>query len=152
MTAPTMERKTGWIADASTLGARLALIRQKMGWGSVAEAARACGLPVESWRTWERDGVEPRRLTTIAKQISTRTGCDYLWLLLGPDQGGGGGESLNRRYRPLAERVIAGPDTPKPRSSGRAVNRSTRPEPAVRAKRRRPRVIGPSTRAELAQV
>src|SRR5690606_844261 len=150
MTAPTMERKTGWIADASTLGARLALIRQKMGWGSVAEAARACGLPVESWRTWERDGVEPRRLTTIAKQISTRTGCDYLWLLLGPDRGGGGG--VNEHYRPLAERVIARAGEDRARPNSRVLNASTRPGSFGQPRRRRPRQLGPSSRSELTRV
>ena len=52
-----------------------------MAWGSVAEAAKACGLPTESWRTWERDGVEPRRIVTIALAIAGRTGCDVNWLL-----------------------------------------------------------------------
>ena len=52
-TAPTEQ---GWVADDSEFGARLALIRQRMAWGNVKEAALACGLPVESWRNWERDG------------------------------------------------------------------------------------------------
>jgi hypothetical protein len=73
-----------WIPDDSTFGARLALIRQRMGWGNVKEAATACGLPTESWRTWERDGVEPRGLTRIARQIADRSGCSYPWLLDGP--------------------------------------------------------------------
>jgi len=58
-----------------------------MGWGNVKEAATACGLPTENWRRWERDGIEPRRLVTIAMTIATRTGCDYLWLVHGPDRG-----------------------------------------------------------------
>ncbi|TCB97548.1 hypothetical protein E0H26_11550 [Micromonospora zingiberis] len=73
----------GWIADDSTFGARLALIRQRMKWGNVKEAAEACGLPTESWRTWERDGVTPRKIVEIAATISERTGCDYGWLLAG---------------------------------------------------------------------
>lgn len=77
-----------WTADDSTFGARLALVRQRMGWGNVKAAAEACGLPVESWRNWERDGVEPRRLTTIAMAIATKAGCDYLWLVHGPARGG----------------------------------------------------------------
>ncbi len=76
-----------WIPAPDTFGARLALVRQRMGWGNVKAAAQACGLPVETWRTWERDGVEPRRLTTIAMTIATRTGCDYLWLVHGPRRG-----------------------------------------------------------------
>lgn len=74
----------GWTADDGTFGARLALIRQRMSWGNVKEAATACGLPVESWRTWERDNVTPRRIVEIALIISERTGCDYGWLLTGP--------------------------------------------------------------------
>lgn len=54
-----------------------------MQWGNVKEAATACGLPPESWRTWERDGVAPRRIVEIAEQIAKKTGCDYLWLLTG---------------------------------------------------------------------
>jgi len=73
-----------WVADDSTFGARLALIRQRMQWGNVAEAARECGLPVDSWRHWERDNMEPRRLVTIAMAIATKTGCDLNWLLYGP--------------------------------------------------------------------
>lgn len=74
----------GWTADDSTFGARLALVRQRMGWGNVKEAAVNCGVPTESWRTWERDGVEPRRIVEIAATIADRTGCDYGWLLTGP--------------------------------------------------------------------
>jgi hypothetical protein len=80
-------RQGGWTADASTFGARLALVRQRMGWGNVKEAAEACGIPAENWRRWERDGREPHRITAIARQISTATGCDYLWLLVGPEGG-----------------------------------------------------------------
>lgn len=105
------------MADASSFGARLALIRQRMGWGNVKTAAEQCGLPPESWRTWERDGVEPRRLTTIAMTIATRTGCDYLWLVHGPARGAmrGTGEYLAARVvasiptvRPMSVQPIAG--------------------------------------------
>lgn len=82
------QQAASWTADASTFGARLALIRQRMGWGNVKTAAHECGLPAESWRNWERDGMEPRRLVTIAMAIATRTGCDYLWLVHGPSRGG----------------------------------------------------------------
>ena len=92
-----------WTADASTFGARLALVRQHMGWGNVKTAAEKCGLPVESWRNWERDGVEPRRLTTIAMTIASVAGCDYLWLVHGPDRGGA---RPTTRYAPGAA-VIA---------------------------------------------
>ena len=70
-----------WMADDRTFGARLALIRQRMGWGNVKEAAIACGIPPQSWRTWERDGVIPRDYFTRCAMISSRVGCDYGWLV-----------------------------------------------------------------------
>lgn len=73
----------GWVPDDSTFGARLALVRQRMGWGNVKEAAMACQLPTESWRTWERDGVMPRALVEVAEKIAERTGADFGWLLAG---------------------------------------------------------------------
>ena len=88
MTTPVEETSPGWVADASTFGARLALVRQRMGWGNVEKAARECGIPVETWRSWERDNREPHRLVTIAMAIATKTGCDYLWLVHGPQRGG----------------------------------------------------------------
>ncbi|WP_141721190.1 helix-turn-helix domain-containing protein [Micromonospora eburnea] len=135
--ATTVRQSTGWIADDSTFGARLALVRQRMGWGNIAEAAKACGLPVDSWRNWERDNRAPRRITVIAKQISTASGCDYLWLLLGPDHGGEGGTT--RQYFQPA-RLVAAVDPAAP-SSRRPVRRtqprrpsgSTRPRTAVAA-------------------
>ena len=83
----TSTKTEGWIAADATFGARLALVRQKMGWGNIAKAAKECGVPTDSWRNWEVDGVEPRRLVTIAMTIASRTGCDYLWLVHGPGRG-----------------------------------------------------------------
>lgn len=74
----------GWVADDETFGARLAMIRQKMGWGNVAKAARECGVATDSWRNWETENVEPHRLQTIALAIATRAGCNYIWLCHGP--------------------------------------------------------------------
>jgi hypothetical protein len=71
----------GWTANDSTFGARLALVRQRMGWGNVKEAAVACGLPVESWRNWERDGRLPRDLMGVGQAVSARSGCDLGWLI-----------------------------------------------------------------------
>lgn len=87
----------GWVADDSSFGARLALIRQRMGWGNVKEAALGCGLPVESWRGWERDGRMPRDIVTTCRRISDRTGCNLGWLI-GMSEGGGvpAGESTQR--------------------------------------------------------
>lgn len=70
----------GWGPDDAEFGARLALVRQRMGWGNVKEAALACGLPVESWRNWERDGRKPRDYIAVCQKISARTGADLSWL------------------------------------------------------------------------
>lgn len=98
MTELMESHRTGWIADDSTFGARLALVRQRMGWGNLKEAADACGIAVETWRRWERDNVIPRDVVERAWQIAERTGCDYLWLLHGP--------KLRERTKPLAPRVL----------------------------------------------
>lgn len=87
ITESATPKTSGWTPDDTTLGARLALIRQHMGWGNIAKAAKECGVPTDSWRNWEVDGREPHRLTTIAMTIATKTGCDYLWLVHGPDRG-----------------------------------------------------------------
>lgn len=151
MTSSIVEHKTGWIPDASTFGARLALIRQRMGWGNVEKAAKACGISTETWRSWERDNREPHRLVTIAKQIAGATGCDYLWLVHGPDRGQGGG-GVNEHYRPLGERVIARVGEDRARANGRVLNVSTRPGSSGQPRRRRPRLVGPSSRSELTRV
>lgn len=96
---------TGWIPDDTAFGARLALIRQRMGWGNIRKAAQECGLPPESWRTWERDGVQPNRILEIAAIISRRTGCDYAWLLGVRDHDG----SINTRYGRVPVRPTSGP-------------------------------------------
>lgn len=72
-----------WTANDATFGARLALIRQRMAWGNVKEAALICGIPPQSWRTWERDGVMPQggRYFAICAQIARASGCDYGWLV-----------------------------------------------------------------------
>jgi hypothetical protein len=74
-----------WVPEL-TFGARLALVRQRMGW-NVKEAARICGVPAQSWRGWEVHGRVPHNLVTISMQIATATGCDYLWLVHGPNRG-----------------------------------------------------------------
>ncbi|HTI26210.1 MAG TPA: hypothetical protein VL652_34795 [Kutzneria sp.] len=88
MTTSQAERSsTGWTADDSTFGARLALVRQRMSWGNVKEAATVCGIAPESWRTWERDDVLPRRIVEISSLIALKTGCDRMWLLTGERAG-----------------------------------------------------------------
>lgn len=81
----------GWIPSDETFGARLALVRQRMGWGNVKEAAIACGVPSGSWRNWEKDGRLPRDLARIAALIAERTGVDFDWLIRGRIGSSGGG-------------------------------------------------------------
>jgi hypothetical protein len=108
-----------WIPDDSSFGARLALVRQRMAWGNVKEAAIACAVPVESWRTWERDNVQPRNFTVIARRIAERTGCDYGWLVDGQRLAGRPAISLTLERMPeraTPERVAAtrpGPVRPR---------------------------------------
>jgi len=85
MTDMQTRREPGWIPNVSTFGARLALVRQAMGWGNVKQAAQLCGIAVETWRTWERDGVEPKSLISACMKIAGVTGVDYRWLALGPE-------------------------------------------------------------------
>lgn len=130
------EPPASWIPDDSTFGARLALIRQRMAWGNVKEAATACGLPAESWRTWERDGVEPRGLLRVAKQISDRTGCDYAWLVGGsalraspsttPRYGTSAERAAKRRTPPTRPKNRKPDGHPDPARTAR-VPRTTRP-------------------------
>jgi hypothetical protein len=103
ITEESQPKTPGWTADASTFSARLSLIRNHMGWGNIAKAAKECGVAADSWRNWEVDGREPHRLVTIAVAIATRTGCDLDWLVYGPNHHGAG---LNIRYR-SGQRVIA---------------------------------------------
>jgi|SRR2546423_3648057 len=119
-----------WIPTDDTFGARLALVRQKMGWGNVKEAALACGLPPESWRTWERDNVTPRRVVQIARRIAERTGADYGWLLDGPRLAG--------VYRPTGQ-IVADVD------SGRYVPPGTYGRPKSLSDQATPKVAGRTT-------
>lgn len=82
-----------WVPDTSTFGARLALVRQRMGW-NLKEAALACQLPQGSWREWELKGRDPRGIQSIVEKIAERTRVDEYWLLTGktaPNGGPGGG-------------------------------------------------------------
>jgi transcriptional regulator with XRE-family HTH domain len=77
----TQSIEHGWVPEL-TFGARLALIRQRYGW-NVKEAAIACRLPVQSWRGWERDHMQPRRYLEVCRMIAEATGASYDWLLDG---------------------------------------------------------------------
>jgi hypothetical protein len=85
MTTQT-EEPLRWVPRVDSLGARLALVRHKMGW-NIKEAALACGLPPGSWREWELHGRDPRGLERAAARISERTGCDEYWLMTGKTNG-----------------------------------------------------------------
>ena len=74
-------QQTGWTPTTESFGARLALIRQGMGWRNLKEAADACGVPVQSWRNWEADISVPRDYVEVVRKICTVTGVDYYWLL-----------------------------------------------------------------------
>lgn len=71
-----------WVPTTSSFGARLALIRWKMGW-NMKEAALACGFSQQSWRGWELRGSDPRGFADVARKISERTGVDEYWILTG---------------------------------------------------------------------
>jgi transcriptional regulator with XRE-family HTH domain len=125
-----------------TFGARLALVRQKMGW-NIKEAATACGLPPQSWRGWEISGREPHRKDTIAMTIATRTNVDFLWLAHGPNRGAQPAPSGRyARTRILARKA---PDvqtsTPEPISQPREPLvhiRPVRQVPSISGQSRRP--------------
>lgn len=84
-TQPTLQES--WIPNTETFGARLALVRWRMGWNQ-KEAALACGLSQASWRGWELDGRGPRDLAEVAAKISSRTGVDDYWILTGKTHSG----------------------------------------------------------------
>lgn len=124
-----------WVPNDATFGARLALIRQRMGWGNVKKAAEECRLPVQSWRTWERDGVIPRNVLTISMGIAGKTGCDFLWLVHGPDRGA---TIRSTSYVPGARLVAAvGQMATRRQSTGHTTTRAVR--------QTRP-IVGASTR------
>jgi transcriptional regulator with XRE-family HTH domain len=70
-----------WIPDASSLGARLALVRWRMGW-NMKEAARECNITQNSWANWEA-GMQPRNYVEVINRIVLRTRVDKLWLMTG---------------------------------------------------------------------
>lgn len=131
MTTTQVERSsTGWVPDDGTFGARLALIRQRMSWGNVKEAAEACGLPPESWRTWERDGVIPRRYPEIVEKIAEATGVDGDWLSRGT-------RSLKKASG------TSNPFSRRTRSKVRVRRSSTRRPSTVLPTQRRPNLLRP---------
>mgnify|MGYP000856799055 CR=1 FL=1 len=126
MTTETTSTNQQWIPGVDTFAARLALVRHRMGW-NIKEAARECGVGAATWRDWETAGAMPRNLVTIAMTIATRTGCDYLWLVHGPDRGGVGHTHREGRFT-AAKVVTVGSGTPGVESTAlRRSVRQTRP-------------------------
>jgi hypothetical protein len=127
--SPAPQTPVPWIPSVDSFSSRLALVRHRMGW-NIKEAARECGVPPASWRFWEVDGGQPRNIITIAMGIAGRTGCDYLWLVHGPNRGGA---TLSSRKSDVRVVAIGGMEHPG-RSSDvvhtRPV-RQTRPTGAV---------------------
>ena len=80
----TQAAEKAWIPRPDSLGARLALIRQHMGW-NIKEAALACGIAAASWREWELSGRGPRDLADVAEKVSRRTGVDDYWIMTGKE-------------------------------------------------------------------
>lgn len=70
-----------WIPDASTFGARLALVRWRMGW-NVREAERECNVSQNTWGNWE-EGALPRDLNGVVNRVVLRTQVAKYWLLTG---------------------------------------------------------------------
>lgn len=164
-TAPEQAAAKGWMPDDSTFGARLALIRQRMGWGNVREAAAACGVPSESWRTWERDGVVPRRLVEMSTLIARATGCDLGWLIAGrqlqqdapsqpPPAHLGQARAARRARSRFKDLYIPVGQTDEPEELPKPVNPPTgprrhdprRPMSAIPSRTRRPQPVRPGVR------
>ncbi len=109
--ALTANEGAGWTVDDSELGARLALVRQRMRW-NIKEAATECGLPAASWASWEA-GASPRQLADVCDKISRRTGADYIWLIAGSARPSGRPRSTHG-YPTVTDR----PATQTPRQRG----------------------------------
>lgn len=68
-----------WTPTDETLGARLAMVRWRMGW-NVKEAADACGFNNQSWHNWEHGG-HPRDYIAVCQKIAAESGCSMRWLV-----------------------------------------------------------------------
>jgi hypothetical protein len=109
MTDSREKRAPGWVPDLSTFGARLALLRQHMGWTNITEAAQLCGFPAETWRTWEQHGREPRGYMNVCMKIAGVTNVDLNWLAVGPQpvptSAESGAVAFTKKW--FGERVVA---------------------------------------------
>lgn len=104
-----------WIPDTATFGARLALIRWRMGW-NLKEAAVECNLTQNSWGNWE-DGVMPRNYIAVVNRIVLRTQVNKIWLMTGegsPENGSVGPAGLDPTTSTVESRRFAGELIPFP--------------------------------------
>ncbi len=72
---------TDWVPSTDTFGARLALVRQKMGWNQ-KQASEECDLSINAWARYEDEGGVADLIGTVRKIVS-RTGVNEMWLLTG---------------------------------------------------------------------
>ena len=84
----TQQPASNWIPDVATFGARLALVRWRMGW-NLKEAAVECNLTQNSWGNWE-NGSMPRNYIEVVNRIVLRTQVNKLWLMTGDGSPEGG--------------------------------------------------------------
>lgn len=92
--------EVNWVPDASTFGARLALVRWKMRW-NVREAERECNVSQNTWAGWEA-GKKPRNILEVASSIVWATKVDRDWLLFGAGHPEGDGSHLGEsNSRPI---------------------------------------------------
>lgn len=110
-----------WIPGDDTFGARLALVRWRMGW-NMKEAALAVRVPAATWRLWEVDNAQPRNLVEIAERIAERVGCDFDWLLRGQRIPG-------RQGRQTTERILAVTGQPRSARRGKVSTQPSGPFP-----------------------
>jgi hypothetical protein len=80
-TAAQSSETPNWIPDTDAFGARLALVRWKLGW-NLAEAERECALSQNTWGNWEA-GAMPRNFIEAISKIAWRTKVDRYWLMDG---------------------------------------------------------------------
>lgn len=74
--------------EADTFGKRLVLLRTSMGWHNAALAANAYGIPLETYRWYEKGKGVPRDLMEKCLKISRVTGADFGWLYGGEAMAG----------------------------------------------------------------
>lgn len=79
--AANSSQTPNWIPDTESFGARLALVRWRMGW-NLAEAERECGMSQNTWGNWET-GAKPRDFIEAVSKIVWRTKVNRYWLIDG---------------------------------------------------------------------